>query len=52
MSLDGGLRVGGPTGTGFHLRIDVGWFGRWQRLMLFEMDEPKGRQVVFHVFGG
>jgi secondary thiamine-phosphate synthase enzyme len=27
-------------------------FGRWQRLMLFEMDEPKDRQVVFHVFGG
>lgn len=26
-------------------------FGRWQRLILFEMDEPKGRQVVFHVFG-
>jgi secondary thiamine-phosphate synthase enzyme len=26
-------------------------FGRWQRLILFEMDEPKDRQVVFHVFG-
>jgi secondary thiamine-phosphate synthase enzyme len=26
-------------------------FGRWQRLILFEMDEPKGRQVMFHVFG-
>ncbi|MGZ4124495.1 MAG: secondary thiamine-phosphate synthase enzyme YjbQ [Actinomycetota bacterium] len=26
-------------------------FGRWQRLILFEMDEPKERQVVFHVFG-
>ena len=26
-------------------------FGRWQRLILFEMDEPKGRQVTFHVFG-
>ncbi|HEY2802779.1 MAG TPA: secondary thiamine-phosphate synthase enzyme YjbQ [Actinomycetota bacterium] len=26
--------------------------GRWQRLILFEMDEPKGRSVVFHVFGG
>jgi secondary thiamine-phosphate synthase enzyme len=25
--------------------------GRWQRLILFEMDEPKDRQVVFHVFG-
>jgi secondary thiamine-phosphate synthase enzyme len=26
-------------------------FGRWQRLMLFEMDEPKNRSIVFHVFG-
>jgi secondary thiamine-phosphate synthase enzyme len=26
--------------------------GRWQRLILFEMDEPKDRQVVFHIFGG
>ena len=26
-------------------------FGRWQRLILFEMDEPKDRQIVFHVFG-
>ncbi len=26
--------------------------GRWQRLILFEMDEPKDRQVLFHVFGG
>ena len=25
--------------------------GRWQRLILFEMDDPKERQVVFHVFG-
>jgi secondary thiamine-phosphate synthase enzyme len=27
--------------------------GRWQRLMLIELDEPKpvGRNVVFHVFG-
>lgn len=25
--------------------------GRWQRLILFEMDEPKQRRVVFHVFG-
>jgi secondary thiamine-phosphate synthase enzyme len=26
-------------------------FGRWQRLLLFEMDEPKERRVMFHVFG-
>jgi secondary thiamine-phosphate synthase enzyme len=25
--------------------------GRWQRLILFEMDEPKERRIVFHVFG-
>jgi secondary thiamine-phosphate synthase enzyme len=26
-------------------------FGRWQRLLLLELDEPKDRDVVFHVFG-
>ena len=26
-------------------------FGRWQRLILFELDEPKPRRVTFHVFG-
>jgi secondary thiamine-phosphate synthase enzyme len=26
-------------------------FGRWQRLILLELDEPKARQVAFHVFG-
>jgi secondary thiamine-phosphate synthase enzyme len=26
-------------------------FGQWQRLLLLEMDEPKERSVVFHVFG-
>ena len=25
--------------------------GRWQRLLLIELDEPKERQIVFHVFG-
>jgi secondary thiamine-phosphate synthase enzyme len=25
--------------------------GQWQRLLLVELDEPKERQVVFHVFG-
>jgi secondary thiamine-phosphate synthase enzyme len=25
--------------------------GRWQRLMLIELDEPKERTVIFHVFG-
>ena len=27
-------------------------FGQWQRLLLLELDEPKDRDVVFHVFGG
>jgi secondary thiamine-phosphate synthase enzyme len=26
-------------------------FGPWQRLLLLELDEPKERSVVFHVFG-
>jgi secondary thiamine-phosphate synthase enzyme len=25
--------------------------GRWQRLLLLELDDPKERQVIFHVFG-
>ena len=25
--------------------------GRWQRLILLELDEPKERTIVFHVFG-
>jgi secondary thiamine-phosphate synthase enzyme len=26
--------------------------GQWQRLLLLELDEPKERDIVFHVFGG
>jgi thiamine phosphate synthase YjbQ (UPF0047 family) len=26
-------------------------FGTWQRLIFFEMDDPKDRTVTFHVFG-
>ena len=26
-------------------------FGRWQRLILMELDEPKERQITVHVFG-
>jgi secondary thiamine-phosphate synthase enzyme len=26
--------------------------GTWQRLIFFEMDEPKDRRITFHVFGG
>ena len=25
--------------------------GQWQRLMLLELDDPKDRTIVFHVFG-
>lgn len=34
-----------PVGAGEPL------FGRWQRLLLIELDEPKQRTIVFHVFG-
>jgi secondary thiamine-phosphate synthase enzyme len=34
-----------PVGAGEPL------FGQWQRLILLELDEPKERDVVFHVFG-
>jgi secondary thiamine-phosphate synthase enzyme len=26
-------------------------FGQWQRLLLIELDDPKERSVLFHVFG-
>jgi secondary thiamine-phosphate synthase enzyme len=26
--------------------------GRWQRLLFVELDDPKDRRVLFHVFGG
>jgi secondary thiamine-phosphate synthase enzyme len=34
-----------PVGAGEPL------FGPWQRLLLLELDEPKERTVLFHVFG-
>lgn len=34
-----------PVGGGAPL------LGRWQRLFLVELDEPKDRSVLFHVFG-
>ena len=34
-----------PVGAGEPL------FGQWQRLLLLELDEPKERTIVFHVFG-
>jgi thiamine phosphate synthase YjbQ (UPF0047 family) len=26
-------------------------FGTWQRLIFFEMDEPKDRVITFQIFG-
>jgi len=34
-----------PVGAGEPL------LGRWQRLLLVELDEPHERQVLFHIFG-
>jgi secondary thiamine-phosphate synthase enzyme len=34
-----------PVGAGEPL------LGQWQRLLLLELDEPKDRSVLFHVFG-
>jgi secondary thiamine-phosphate synthase enzyme len=34
-----------PVGAGEPL------LGQWQRLLLLELDEPKERSVLFHVFG-
>jgi secondary thiamine-phosphate synthase enzyme len=42
----GGTSHAIPVGSGEPL------FGRWQRLLLLELDEPKDRDVVVHVFGG
>jgi secondary thiamine-phosphate synthase enzyme len=42
----GGTSHAIPVGSGEPL------FGRWQRLLLIELDEPKDRDILFHVFGG
>ncbi len=41
-------------GTSHAIPVSAGepLLGRWQRLLLLELDEPKERRVVFHVFGG
>jgi thiamine phosphate synthase YjbQ (UPF0047 family) len=41
----GGTSHAIPVGAGEPL------LGRWQRLLLLELDEPKDRDVLFHVFG-
>ena len=43
--LVGGSSHAIPVGGGEPL------FGKWQRLLLLELDEPKDRDVMFHVFG-
>jgi secondary thiamine-phosphate synthase enzyme len=41
-------------GTSHAIPVTAGepMLGRWQRLLLLELDEPKERRIVFHVFGG
>jgi secondary thiamine-phosphate synthase enzyme len=41
-------------GTSHAIPVDAGepMLGTWQRLILLELDEPKERKIVFHVFGG
>ena len=41
------------SGSSHAIPVESGepMLGRWQRLILFEMDEPKDRQVMLHVFG-
>ena len=41
-------------GTSHAIPVDGGepMLGEWQRLVLLELDEPKERRVIFHVFGG
>lgn len=40
-------------GTSHAIPIQGGrpMLGRWQRLLLLELDEPRDRNVLFHVFG-
>lgn len=40
-------------GTSLTIPISKGRpaFGKWQRLVLLELDEPKDRKIVFHLFG-
>lgn len=41
------------TATSHAIPVSAGepLLGRWQRLLLVELDDPKERQVIFHVFG-
>jgi secondary thiamine-phosphate synthase enzyme len=41
------------TATSHSIPVSAGepLLGRWQRLLLVELDDPHDREVVFHVFG-
>ena len=41
------------TATSHAIPVAAGdpMLGRWQRLLFLELDDPKERQVLFHVFG-
>jgi len=41
------------TATSHAIPVSAGepLLGRWQRLLLLELDDPKERQIVFHVVG-
>jgi secondary thiamine-phosphate synthase enzyme len=41
----------GATSHAIPVKAGEPMFGQWQRLLLLELDEPKERDVVFHVFG-
>ncbi|HEY7280503.1 MAG TPA: secondary thiamine-phosphate synthase enzyme YjbQ [Actinomycetota bacterium] len=45
------LMLLGATSHSIPVAAGEPMLGRWQRLMLVELDDPKEREVVFHVFG-
>jgi secondary thiamine-phosphate synthase enzyme len=46
------LMLLGSTSHSIPVAAGEPMLGRWQRLMLVELDDPKEREIVFHVFGG
>ena len=46
-----GVMLLGATSHAVPVAAGEPMFGQWQRLILLELDEPKDRDVVFHVFG-
>ena len=45
------LMLLGTTSHSIPVAAGEPMLGRWQRLMLVELDDPKEREIVFHVFG-